>query len=92
MDEQARTIPGNHCEVHGYHWPTPLRTVVHHIFPQEYGGPSTPENLVKVCDNGHYNIHEILNALLRDRPIPKGTRAERQIAVRGFDAIRKSRG
>lgn len=81
------TIPGNHCVVHGYHRPKPLRTVKHHIWPQEYGGPSTGENLVQVCDNGHYNIHAILTALIRSQPVPKGTRTETQLARLGFERI-----
>jgi hypothetical protein len=82
---------GNYCVVHGYHRPIPLRTVLHHIHPQALGGASTPGNLIAVCDNGHYNIHAILDALLHSKPPPRGTRKERALARQGFDAIEKYR-
>jgi len=86
------TLVGNQCEVHKYHWPVPLRTVKHHIHPQEFGGPTTPANLVKVCDNGHYSIHTVLDALLRGKTPPKSTRRERQLAELGFTMIQTARG
>ena len=84
------TIPGNSCIVHGYHRPNPSRTVHHHIHPQEYGGKTVPENLVWVCDTGHYNIHSLLDALLAGATIEfKGTRLERKLAKQGYDAIQE---
>jgi hypothetical protein len=83
------TLAGNHCTVHGYHRPTPLRTVLHHILPQEYGGPTVAANLVKVCDTGHYNIHACLDALLAGKPMPGGTRREKALARQGLDQIKK---
>lgn len=80
---EPRALPGNLCTVHGYHYPTPLRTVKHHIVPQEYGGPTTPENLLLVCDNGHYAIHAIQDAMLAGTAIPKGTRKEYAYAQQG---------
>lgn len=85
------TLPGNHCVVHGFHRPAPLRTVRHHIFPQEFGGPTTPENLVLVCDTGHYNIHTCLDALLKGEPLPKATRLEQHLAQQGYAKIKESK-
>ena len=85
------TMPGNRCVVHRYHWPVPARTVVHHILPQEYGGPDTPENKVPVCDTGHYNIHAFLDALVRGlKLLPKVTRKEEALARRGYFAYLKT--
>lgn len=84
------TLPGNHCVVHGVHRPTPARTVKHHIWPQEFGGPTIESNLVWVCDTGHYNIHTLLDALLSGKTIEfKGTRLERKLAKQGYDAIQE---
>jgi hypothetical protein len=75
------------CKVHGYHYPSPIRTVVHHIFPQEWGGKTIAENLVTVCDTGHYNIHAILADLVVHQGVQvdtKGTRTERALAFQGY--------
>lgn len=81
------TISGDHCTIHGYHWPPINRTVKHHIIPQEWDGPTTPENLLLVCDNGHYNIHLYLEALLSDQTPPKVTRKEKHYALVAFNHI-----
>ena len=91
----AKTLDGNQCVVHGYHYPTPLRTVVHHVWPKEYGGPDIESNKVKVCDTGHYNIHELLWQLMHGRPMKGGTRKERALAQKGYDqwvAAKKASG
>lgn len=81
------TLLGNYCTVHGYHWPRPVRTVRHHIQPQQYGGPSTKDNLCNVCDTGHYNIHEYIDAMLDNRALPKVTGKERALAIEGLRRI-----
>lgn len=48
------------CVLYGSHNPVPLRFVWHHILPQSCGGKTTRSNLVSVCDNCHYGIHELL--------------------------------
>lgn len=84
---EAQRLPGNQCTVHRYHWPKPLRTVRHHVWPKEFGGPDSASNLVNVCDTGHYNIHAILTAYLKGAPLPKGTRMEKALARYGFEQI-----
>ena len=84
---EPRTIPGNFCTVHGYHWPPPARTVRHHITPLGDGGPDTPENECLVCDTGHYNIHEYYNARKKGLTPPKVTRNERDIAEQGLAGL-----
>ena len=89
----ALRVLGDFCKVHAYHYPKPLRTVKHHIWPQEYGGPTVPENLVLVCDTGHYAIHTILETLLAGKPLAPGFggRNERKLARRGFEAIQAAK-
>jgi len=83
-------ILGDFCAVHKYHYPKPMRTVKHHIHPQEYGGKTVPENLVLVCDTGHYNIHTALDAMLAGVNGPKVSRSERKIAQQGYDSIKET--
>jgi len=39
------------CVVSVSHSPRPLRFVWHHVQPHEAGGPTTPANLIEVCDS-----------------------------------------
>lgn len=74
------------CQIHGYHYPKPLRIVEHHIQPAAMGGATAPGNLVALCDVGHFNVHRILDDLLHEVPMRKGgTRTERALAQRGYD-------
>jgi hypothetical protein len=85
------TLSGNQCEVHGYHYPKPARTVKHHKHPQEYGGKTTPENLVLVCDTGHYNIHTWIDVNLKGKgETPKLTKKELEIARIGLAAAQQA--
>lgn len=63
------------------------------------GGKNVPENRVRVCDTGHYNIHRLMDILLtedKQNPVTGpgellllqhdgGTPFERVLAMRGFD-------
>lgn len=56
------TMPmGLTCAVHKHDSWVPMEK--HHILPQAMGGPSTKENLLTVCCNGHYAIHEFMRQL-----------------------------
>lgn len=48
------------CSLYRSHNPSPLRFVWHHILPVSCGGTTIASNLVQVCDNCHYGIHELL--------------------------------
>lgn len=64
------------------------------------GGKDVPENQIKTCDTGHYNIHRLLGILeTRDKQVPvtgpgqkkfgkadPGTSTEQALAMRGFEA------
>jgi hypothetical protein len=80
-------VLGDLCAIHGSHRPIPVRTVKHHIIPQEYGGPTVEQNLLLVCDTGHYNIHAAIDAMLASHPIPKVTRRELAYAMQGYHGI-----
>jgi len=75
------------CTVHNSHYPTPLRTVTHHIQPLAMGGHDVPANRVQACDTGHYNIHRLLGDLIEHGKMRVGgARKERALAQQGFDA------
>jgi hypothetical protein len=50
------------CSVHKHRDFVPAED--HHIWPKEWHGPDTKENLTRVCSNGHGEIHYYLNLLL----------------------------
>lgn len=77
------------CVVHKEHRPRPARTVRHHVWPQEFGGPSVPTNLVWICDTGHYTIHVGLALLLKGEAVRIGTPMEREYMALGLDRIRR---
>lgn len=67
--------------------------MTHHIQPTEMGGPDLPENKVRVCDTGHYNIHRIMAVLYKQylgtmpkRPTLQGTVKEKLLAMQGLAA------
>lgn len=84
---RVRTLRGDLCVIHRYHWPKPQRTVRHHCWPKEYGGPDVEENLINLCDTGHYNVHTAIEDLRRGR-VPKGTRKELALAQYAMSCTR----
>jgi hypothetical protein len=85
MSEPESFLASEHpCEVHGYHYPPPWRTVTHHVVPLGWGGADEPPNKVRTCDNGHYAIHGGLDELRAGKPLRAGTRKERRYALRGY--------
>ncbi len=54
--------PDTTCGCVTTHAPTNIQYERHHIWPQEFGGPSVPENLIYICSNTHNNIHAYLRA------------------------------
>lgn len=57
------TMPmGTTCAVHVHTSWVPIER--HHIMPLAMGGPDKPANLVSVCCNGHYAIHEFMRQLI----------------------------
>lgn len=74
----------------GCHAPgRPVSYEVHHVWPQEYHGPSTPDNLVRICCNTHSDTHDLLNRMLRGKPyvLADYTPTVRRLALRGLAAI-----
>lgn len=64
----------------------------HHIHPQEFHGPTVPDNLVWLCPNGHRRVHDYLRALMKNGKRPLTWRLYgakvRLIAAEGYAAIR----
>lgn len=75
------------CAVHKTHVPRQLLVELHHVQPLGMGGPDVDANKVAVCVGGHYSIHALLADLIRDGRMRRaGTKTERALAQRGFDA------
>lgn len=53
---------GYTCAVHKHDSWVPTEN--HHIWPEGMGGPDIPANKIKVCCNGHYEIHEFIRQLM----------------------------
>lgn len=50
------------CRVHVHRDFVPAED--HHVWPKEWHGPDTKANLIRICSNGHGEIHYYLNLLL----------------------------
>jgi len=75
------------CVASKAHSPTPLRFVWHHVQPHEAGGPTTPANLIELCDSCHYSIHRLLWEMAQNLPLEKPPRAAQlAFARKGYDA------
>jgi hypothetical protein len=84
---EKKEATADHCNVHNYHRPKPLRLVDHHIQPLGMGGEDVWANRVTVCDTGHYNMHRLLGDLIRIGKMRRGgSRKERALATLGFQA------
>lgn len=78
---------GTACAVHNHYALAPQEK--HHIWPLGYHGPDTRANEVVVCANGHGDIHYLLDAWLKGKPVSLreyGPRV-RELAKRGYDAV-----
>lgn len=60
----ARDNKGFACHVH-HNW---VSYEIHHIWPQCYHGPDTPDNKIKICPNAHSDIHYLMERMLRGKP------------------------
>lgn len=79
------TVPWRGCVLHRVHLPRPVRTHLHHRFPKylqmkRYGKIVDPTT-VNVCATGHDDVHAAIEALMLQKPMPKGVgRGEREMA------------
>lgn len=53
------------CQIHTQHKPRSHVNHVHHIWPLGEGGPNIADNKIVVCPTGHYNIHTLIDLLLK---------------------------
>lgn len=65
------TMPmGTTCAVHTHRDWVPIER--HHVWPIGMGGPDVAANIISVCANGHYAIHEVIRRLIaNDGRIPE---------------------
>lgn len=47
--------------------------VQHHILPKEWGGKTEAGNLIWLCDNSHYAVHELLDQYQKANGTPAKT-------------------
>lgn len=63
MNEPLALQPlGTKCECVTTHRPPSAQFEHHHIWPQEFGGPTVPENLVYICATTHNTVHAYIHA------------------------------
>ena len=92
---------GAECLCVSEHRPGVLEYEHHHIWPQEFGGPSVAENMVWICPTTHTNVHELLRYFLKygllsyggaqavwDRPV---NRYAYDLAVEGYHRVKAQR-
>jgi hypothetical protein len=83
------------CELHhSTHSPRPHVLHWHHIHPLGEGGPDVKENKRTACPTGHYNVHDLLDEMLKANTTALSylvlqyyTKDERAWAVEGFTKI-----
>lgn len=68
---------GRSCLCSANHQPGVLELTIHHVWPLGEGGPDDPANEVSVCPTTHYNVHELLRAMIA---------ADREISLYEFSA------
>lgn len=79
---------GTGCSLHRHMSKVPLHD--HHIQPKEYGGPTTPENMIRICANGHGDTHYYMDLLFKYMGnVPSHLKREfgkktRDLATRGY--------
>ena len=89
------TNPLKACQVHKHRDEVPLDS--HHVWPKAYGGPTTPDNLIWVCPNGHRDIHAYMRLLIKNNgkvawlQRRKFGKKVRDYAEQGYEAIRVSK-
>lgn len=90
---QPKSVPADvahSCLCVKKHQPNNLIVHQHHIHPVGQGGPDVGWNRVWLCPTGHYNVHYLLDAMLKNKGIvPRGqhNRYLLSLARRGYDAI-----
>ena len=62
---------------------------MHHVWPREYRGPNTKDNLIKICPNAHYDIHDLLDRMLAGKPynLKEYGPNIRKYALRGYKEV-----
>lgn len=70
MSSPATVQPvGTVCLCVAVHSPPSVQFEYHHIWPREYGGPTTGANMVYICATTHNTVHAYLRAFMRAEKI-----------------------
>lgn len=60
---------GFNCVAHVHDDLVPIE--VHHIHPTAYHGPDTANNKAPLCSNAHSDVHYLLEAMLKGKPVDR---------------------
>lgn len=86
---------GRTCAAHAHRELVPMED--HHVWPRGEGGPDVPANIVRLCSNGHGQVHWLLSLLIKHNgDLPWSTRRQygvkvRQLAALGWRRIQEQR-
>lgn len=89
--ENVRGLPAEiaPCQCVKVHRPKQSMTHIHHIHPRNKGGSDDPSNLVWLCPNAHYNVHDLIRDWERAGGIQPRNHANRylyDLARAGYEA------
>lgn len=76
--------PGTECPCVATHVPAAVLLEYHHIWPQEFGGPTVPENLIWICATAHNTVHTYLRAFLRADRVLRISELREALAAKGY--------
>jgi hypothetical protein len=78
---------GTECAAHVHKMLVPQER--HHVWPLGYHGPDTRDNLVLICCNAHSDVHYMMEAMLKGKPVDMRTYGPgvRRIAIAGYKAV-----
>lgn len=74
---------GRHCDCVAEHRPLVMEFIKHHIRPEYLGGDNSDENTIWICSNTHVNTHEIIRALVSNKPYGAYSTYARKLAIEG---------
>ena len=78
---------GTDCAAHNHGHLVPIE--VHHIWPTCYHGPDVKSNKVRICANAHSDIHYMMEAMLKGKPLNKREYGPgvRKYATLGYEQV-----
>lgn len=83
------------CVLHRFHSPVTIQNELHHVFPEylqkrAYGMTRDKER-ASMCATGHNTVHLVIDAVLKERPIPRGVgRKTKEMACHAVNRYREA--